>query len=412
MSVIVSCPKCQRKLKIEDSALGKQIKCPGCAAIFATKAPAGAVPPPAPKAAAPTVKTAPVAAPKKPAPPPPDDDEDEAPRRPAKAARRDDDDEDDRPAKKPAAKARDEDDEDDDRPAKKPAAKAPRDDYDDDDDRPAKKPAAKAPRDDDEDDDRPAKKPAAKKGRDDDDEYDDRPVKKSAGKKGRASDDDDDDDRPRKKAKKKSSTGMVLAIVGALVLLLCGGCGGLGYYFVYKANEAGNSLLGAMTDAAAKMQTDPAFRPPPDKPGPGVPGADTKKTAGGPGDKPGGGKPGKPEISVTAEALARDLLTNDKINFPMYGSGRLLEVEGTVGDLSKGPDGSITEVVFKPEIIEGGRRGGAKHVVPVWCRLTTPLPASKAADVAVGKKIHVFGKLTGWDPNGKQATLNECSLAP
>jgi hypothetical protein len=193
MSVIVSCPKCQKKLKIEDNHLGKNIKCPGCAAVFATKAPAGAAAPPP-------------AVPKKAAPPPDDMDEDEAPRRPAKATSRTDD------------------DDEDDRPAKKPAAKAARDDDYEDDDRPAKKPAAKASRDDDEDD---------------------RPTKKSAAKKGRASDDGDDDDdgRRTKKAKKKGGgAGKVLLIVGTIVLLLCGGCGGGIWYVYYKGKELVNTI--------------------------------------------------------------------------------------------------------------------------------------------------------------------------
>ncbi|HEX5271571.1 MAG TPA: hypothetical protein VFW33_13835 [Gemmataceae bacterium] len=196
MPVIVACPKCLKKLQLADNLLGKQIKCPGCATVFMTKAPGGAAPPPAktapaaPKAAPPAPKAAPAPAPRKAAPPP--DDEDEAPRRPAK--------------------------------------KAPLPDEDDEDVRPAKKPAARAPRDEDDEDDRPVKKSAAKKSRTDDDDEDDRPRKSSA-KKGRAAvDDDDDDDRPAKKAKKKGGSGKLLIILGVLGLFLCGGCGGGGYY--------------------------------------------------------------------------------------------------------------------------------------------------------------------------------------
>ena len=230
MSVQIACPKCQKKLKIEDNLLGKNIKCPACAAVFAVKAPASsttaAAPPPARTDPEPPRKAA----------PPPDDDEDEAPRRPEKAAPKAmDDDEDDRPAK--------------------PAAKKSRDDDDDYDDRPKKSSAKKAQ--DDDEDDRP-KKAAAKKGRDDDD--DDRP-KKSAAKKGRDWGDDDDDDRPSKKEKKKGSGGKVLLIVGTLVLLLCGGCFGVGYYIYVKIGEGVDVVRGAMTDIESKMTAKDSKEP-------------------------------------------------------------------------------------------------------------------------------------------------------
>ncbi len=372
MSVIVSCPKCQKKLKIEDNVLGKNIKCPGCAAVFATKAPgAAAAAPPAPVKAAP-------AAPKK-APPPDDEDEDEAPRRPAKAA--------------PKA-ARDDDDEEDDRPAKKPAAKAARDD-------------------DDEDEDRPTKKPAAKKSRaDDDEDEDDRPAKGAAKRRRPADDDDEDDDRPAKKEKKKGGAGKVLAIIGVIVLLLCGGCGGLGYYFVYKAKELGNDFVGAITDAQEKMKTAPEFQHPSARQGgPVLPGGDTKKPDGGRGAAPDGGQPAKADVNVSAEALAKDLLTDNRTMSTKYGNGLLLvEVEGTVAEVTPRPDGTVQTIVFKPEVMEGPRRGGTKRVVPVWCNFSPLLTASQAANVAVGKKVKVRGKVTGWDPNGKQATLSDCTL--
>ncbi|MFK7768646.1 MAG: DUF4328 domain-containing protein [Mariniblastus sp.] len=41
MPVAIACPKCQTKYKLPDSAMGKQLKCKSCGAVFKTKAPAG-----------------------------------------------------------------------------------------------------------------------------------------------------------------------------------------------------------------------------------------------------------------------------------------------------------------------------------------------------------------------------------
>ncbi len=34
MSILVVCPKCQKKTKIERKLRDKKIKCPGCSAVF------------------------------------------------------------------------------------------------------------------------------------------------------------------------------------------------------------------------------------------------------------------------------------------------------------------------------------------------------------------------------------------
>jgi hypothetical protein len=352
MSVIVSCPKCQKKLKIEDNVLGKNIKCPSCAAVFATKAPAGAAAPPPPP---PPAKTAP-AAPKK-APPPPDDDEEEAPRRPAKAA--------------------------------------PKADLDDDeDDRPAKKPAAKKARDDDDDDEPPAKKSRA----DDDEDEDDRPAKKGAAKKGRASDDDDDDDdRPAKKEKKKGGSGKVLAIIGVIVLLLCGGCGSIGAYLWYKGSEI---VGGAITNAQAQM-TGPAFQIPTGQQGPdrgGLPG-ETPKSGPGTG-KPDGGRGGNPsgeKPKVATDQQLADAMVADSVK-AMQTYGFVLQLKGTVTRVNKGPDGKVNEIFYEPKV-QG-------QPFPINCRLANAMPADL---VPVGKgMVTVKGNLTG---GGKtSATLNDCTL--
>jgi hypothetical protein len=116
MSIQTTCPNCEKKLKVADSLLGKKIKCPGCATIFAVEdSAAGDSDSPAPTAK--TARTAPKKQQR-----PRDDEEDEAPRRPAKTAPKTDDEDDERPKKSSAKKSRrdDEDDQDDeDRPARK-----------------------------------------------------------------------------------------------------------------------------------------------------------------------------------------------------------------------------------------------------------------------------------------------------
>jgi hypothetical protein len=194
MSIAVACPKCHKKLNLNDALMGKTIKCPVCAAVFAVKAPAGGAP------AAPPVKTAP-APPKKASPP--EDDKEALPRRPARAD-----------------KGRDADDEEDDRP-KKPAARKPREGDDEEDDRP-RKPAAK-------------KRPAA----DDDDDEDARR------------------DRSRgRKPKKKGSGATVALIIGGVVLFLCAGCGGVAYW-LYRAGRdvAGQISSGLEVDKAQGDKT-------------------------------------------------------------------------------------------------------------------------------------------------------------
>jgi hypothetical protein len=47
MPEIVTCPKCERKLRVPDDLLGKPVKCPTCEATFTAEAAGGAVPGPA-----------------------------------------------------------------------------------------------------------------------------------------------------------------------------------------------------------------------------------------------------------------------------------------------------------------------------------------------------------------------------
>ena len=52
MSVVVACPKCQKKYKLPEKMLCKAIKCPSCNATFKVPAPAAGKQPGQPKAAA------------------------------------------------------------------------------------------------------------------------------------------------------------------------------------------------------------------------------------------------------------------------------------------------------------------------------------------------------------------------
>lgn len=120
-SELVSCPECQRKLRVPDDLIGKNVKCPTCGHTFVAD-PVSQAPPP---------------------PPPPE----EKPARTSKVSRDDrDDDEDDedRPRRKRAISRRnddDDEDEDDDRPRRSRSrhGRDDDDDEDDDDDRPRRR---------------------------------------------------------------------------------------------------------------------------------------------------------------------------------------------------------------------------------------------------------------------------------
>ncbi len=116
MSVQTVCPKCAKKFRVADDLLGKKIKCPGCAMIFAVEDSAAE----SPDASEPRAKATPTTRKQQ---RPSGDEEDAVPRRPTKTASKavDDDEEDERPKKSSAKKGRRDDDEEDedDRPARK-----------------------------------------------------------------------------------------------------------------------------------------------------------------------------------------------------------------------------------------------------------------------------------------------------
>ncbi len=111
-SEIVSCPECQRKLRVPGDLVGKMVKCPTCGQTF-TADPAALAPPPAPVEERPA-RTSKVSRDDK------EDEDDEERSRRRRASRRDDDDEDDRPRRR-SRYSRD-DDEDDDRPRRRDLA--------------------------------------------------------------------------------------------------------------------------------------------------------------------------------------------------------------------------------------------------------------------------------------------------
>jgi predicted Zn finger-like uncharacterized protein len=119
-SELVSCPECQRKLRVPTELVGKQVKCPTCGHIFTADPATQAPPPPPPAAVEPKpTRTSKVSRDEK------DDEEDEErSRRKRKRSRRDDDDDeddDDRPRRRSRSRRGndEDDDEDDDRPRRR-----------------------------------------------------------------------------------------------------------------------------------------------------------------------------------------------------------------------------------------------------------------------------------------------------
>src|SRR5947209_20560053 len=95
MPSIISCPSCQKQLKVPDELIGKSVKCPGCKETFTAQALS--------KSSAAPPREEVVEKPRKKAAPPPDDeeDDDEAPRKPVKRRAADEDeDEDERPSQR------------------------------------------------------------------------------------------------------------------------------------------------------------------------------------------------------------------------------------------------------------------------------------------------------------------------
>jgi predicted Zn finger-like uncharacterized protein len=114
---LVSCPECQRKLRVPNDLIGKNVKCPTCGHTFIAD-PVNQAPPP---------------------PPPPE----EKPTRTSKVSRNekdDDDDGEDRSRRRRRSSRRDDDDDEDDRPRRRSRySRDDDDDDDDDDDRPRRR---------------------------------------------------------------------------------------------------------------------------------------------------------------------------------------------------------------------------------------------------------------------------------
>jgi len=85
MSFTISCPDCQRPLRVPESLLGQAVKCPSCAHTFTAPEQVADEPPPRPVSERPS---------RRPAAPPPEDDYDDEPR-PSRRRPRDDEYEDD-----------------------------------------------------------------------------------------------------------------------------------------------------------------------------------------------------------------------------------------------------------------------------------------------------------------------------
>lgn len=106
MSLVVSCPSCERKLRVPEDLLGQEVKCPSCGEVFTASADLGAAPPPRPPEREPS-----------PTESPPDDDQGRVTDRRGEAAPPDDDEAPEPPRRsrvRPGYGRRQEDEEDED----------------------------------------------------------------------------------------------------------------------------------------------------------------------------------------------------------------------------------------------------------------------------------------------------------
>jgi predicted Zn finger-like uncharacterized protein len=109
---LVSCPDCQRKLRVPNDLIGRTVKCPTCGHTF-TADPVSQAPPPPPV-------------------------EEKKPTRTSKVSRdeRDEDEDDDERSRRRRSRREDDDEDDDDRPRRRSRVSRDDDEDDDDDDRP------------------------------------------------------------------------------------------------------------------------------------------------------------------------------------------------------------------------------------------------------------------------------------
>jgi hypothetical protein len=127
--------------------------------------------------------------------------------------------------------------------------------------------------------------------------------------------------------------------------------------------------------------------------------------------QPSAPKPPEPDIlPVSAKELGQALYHDEKSKaFGRY-VPHVLQIEGLVKEQSKGADGSITEVVFLEPVVD--KKTSARDTYRIWCRFSQPIqPGSPAAaQVAMGQRVTIRGRLTGADLGSPQATLNDCAL--
>src|SRR5262245_45669797 len=123
MAIVLSCPDCDRKLRVPDELLGKKVKCPACGKIFRGEVESPAEPPP------PEEEPLPEA-------PPPMERDDESPYEDEPPSRRSSR----RGAPPPEERAEDEPPYEEERPSRRSSRRAPPPDEDDDyDDRPSRR---------------------------------------------------------------------------------------------------------------------------------------------------------------------------------------------------------------------------------------------------------------------------------
>jgi hypothetical protein len=119
--------------------------------------------------------------------------------------------------------------------------------------------------------------------------------------------------------------------------------------------------------------------------------------------------PGHQPQLIKADDFGKTLYEGQQAAFREYARKPLI-IEGVVHQQTPGPGGAVAEVVFQTEVKD--KKTGTMQPFLILCKFATPLPGGdKAADLAVGKTVTVRGKLSQYSAIGKKATLTECALA-
>lgn len=120
--------------------------------------------------------------------------------------------------------------------------------------------------------------------------------------------------------------------------------------------------------------------------------------------RPGAGKKPKAPVAISAQQLAQGLQDDFGATYGRYFGVPIL-IDGVVSNLAK-DKGAITMIQFAPPVTD--KKTNKPVDLIVFCGLKDKIPEGSpaAADVAVGKHVHLIGSLSAAG-NG-QATLYSC----